>query len=177
MPAIKIMVIRHAEKPNGEQGIMPDGSENPEALTATGWERANALVGLFDPANSGAPTPPLAKPISLFASGSESLRPMQTIAPLATALSLPVTTFLKGEEDQLVAAVKPAEGPALISWQHEAIPEIAALICGSAAGIPPRWPGHRYDLVWVFDLQVSGAWSFAQVPQLLLPGDSAQPIG
>jgi broad specificity phosphatase PhoE len=40
----KIMVIRHAEKPNGEGGLMPDGTKNPEALTATGWRRANALV-------------------------------------------------------------------------------------------------------------------------------------
>ena len=26
----KIIVIRHAEKPNGEAGVMPDGTENPE---------------------------------------------------------------------------------------------------------------------------------------------------
>ena len=70
MPAAKIMLIRHAEKPNGEAGVMPDGTENPEALTATGWKRANALVGLFDPANGAGPRPPLAKPASLFASGS-----------------------------------------------------------------------------------------------------------
>ena len=176
MPATKIMVIRHAEKPNGEPGIMPDGSQNPEALTATGWKRANALVGLFDPANGASPRPPLAKPKSLFASGSESLRPKQTITPLATALNLPIATFLKGQEDRLVEAAKGAEGPTLIAWQHEAIPLIASLIRGGADGIPPSWPGHRFDLVWVFDLQGNGTWSFAQAPQLLLPGDSSKPI-
>jgi hypothetical protein len=36
MPAKKIMIIRHAEKPNGEQGVMPDDTVNDEALTATG---------------------------------------------------------------------------------------------------------------------------------------------
>jgi hypothetical protein len=177
MPAAKIMLIRHAEKPNGDggSGLMPDGTENPEALTATGWKRADALVGLFAP--SGAPPrPPLARPAALFASGSQSLRPKQTIAPLATALILPITTFLKGQEAQLVAAVKSAEGPVLISWQHEAIPEIATLIRSSADGVPPVWLGHRYDLVWVFDLNAVGAWSFMQAPELLLPGDSAKPI-
>ncbi|HEY3622435.1 MAG TPA: histidine phosphatase family protein [Roseiarcus sp.] len=156
---------------------MPNGAENPRALTLTGWKRANALVGLFNPPDGASPRPPLAKPRSLFASGSESLRPKQTIAPLATALNLSVRTFLKGQEAQLVAAAKGAEDPVLISWQHEAIPEIAALIRGGADGVPSYWPADRFDLVWVFDLQASGAWSFTQVPELVMPGDSAKPIG
>ncbi len=67
---------------------MPNGVENPRALTLTGWKRANALVGLFNPPDGALPRPPLAKPMSLFASGSDSLRPKQTLAPLATALNL-----------------------------------------------------------------------------------------
>jgi broad specificity phosphatase PhoE len=179
MPTTKIMVIRHAEKPNGDggPGLMQDGSQSPEALTALGWARANALVGLFVPANGASPRPPLAKPTSLFASGSNSQRPKETITPLAAALNLSITTFLKGQETQLVTAAKAAEGPVLISWQHQAIPEIAALIRGSTDGIPPKWPGHRFDLIWLFDLQGNGTWCFAQAPQLLLPGDSFIPIG
>jgi broad specificity phosphatase PhoE len=179
MPAAKIMLIRHAEKPNGDggPGLMPNGVENPRALTLTGWKRANALVGLFNPADGASPRAPLGKPRSLFASGSESLRPKQTIAPLATALNLPVRSFLKGQEPELVAAVKAAEDPVLISWQHEAIPEIANLIRDSADGVPPKWPSHVYDIVWVLDLQASGAWSFAQVAELLMPGDSEKLIG
>jgi hypothetical protein len=178
MPA-KIMLIRHAEKPNGGggPGLMPSGVENPRALTLSGWKRANALVGLFNPPEGALPKPPLAKPDNLFASGSESLRPKQTIAPLATALNLSIRTFLKGQEVELVAAVMKAEGPALISWQHEAIPLIASLIQGRADGVPPRWPGHVYDLVWVLDLQTSGAWIFTQVPELVMPGDTEATIG
>jgi broad specificity phosphatase PhoE len=179
MPAAKIMLIRHAEKPNGGggSGLMPDSAQNPKALTALGWTRANALVGLFAPANQGTPRSLLARPASLFASESESLRPKQTIAPLAAALGLTVAMVPKGLEAELVAEVKKAEGPVLVSWQHEAIPEIAVLIRGRADGVPPVWPGHCFDLVWVFDLNADGTWSFAQAPQLLLPGDSAKPIG
>jgi broad specificity phosphatase PhoE len=179
MPAAKIMLIRHAEKPNGDggSGYMPNGAENPRALTLTGWKRANALVGLFNPPDGALPKAPLAKPGSLFASGSESLRPKQTIAPLAAALNLSIRTFLKGQEVELVAAVKKAEDPVLISWQHEAIPEIASLIRGSPDGVPPKWPPDRFDLVWVFDLQASEAWSFAQVPEVVMPDDSTKPIG
>jgi broad specificity phosphatase PhoE len=43
MSTTKIMLIRHAEKPNGEPGVMPDGSQSGDALTATGWERARRL--------------------------------------------------------------------------------------------------------------------------------------
>jgi len=174
MPAAKIMLIRHAEKPNGDggPGLMPTGVENLRALTLTGWKRANALVGLLNPADGALPRAPLAKPRSLFASGSESLRPKQTVAPLAAALNLSIRTFLNGQEPELVAAIKAAEDPVLISWRHEAIPEIAALIRGGAEGVPQRWPGHIYNLVWVFDLQPSGAWSFTQVPELLMPSDT-----
>jgi len=76
-----------------------------------------------------------------------------------------------------VAAAKKAEDPVLLSWQHEGIPTIAALIRGGAEGVPPKWPGQVYDLVWVFDLQPAGIWSFAQVPELVMPGDSEKPIG
>ena len=173
----KIMVIRHAEKPNGEPGIMPDGSQNPEALTAAGWSRARALVGLFNPQGGRFADPRLARPSSLFASGSDSLRPKQTLAPLAEALKLVIgANYLKGQEDRLVAAAKNAGGVTLVAWQHEAIPKIATLIRGSANGVPPLWPSHRFDLVLVFDRQDNGDWSFEQAPELAMPGDSSQPI-
>jgi hypothetical protein len=84
---------------------------------------------------------------------------------------------LKGEEPALVQATTTAGGVVLIAWEHEAIPEIATLIRGSSQGIPDKWPGHRYDLIWVFDRAAgAGSWTFAQVPQLLFPKDSADPI-
>ncbi len=172
----KIMVIRHAEKPNGEPGVMPDGTENPEALTVTGWKRAKALVGFFDPPN-GQFARHLARPDRLFACGSNSLRPKQTIEPLSAAMALPIdTTFRKGQESRLVAAAKSMDDSVLIAWQHEAIPEIASLIRGSSSNIPTPWPGHRFDMVWVFDSEGGEVWSFAQTPELVLPGDLPTPI-
>ena len=54
---------------------------------------------------------------------------------------------------------------------------IANLILGDA-GAAPHWLYERYDVVWAFDRRGEGrnSWSFAQVPQLLLAGDSAEPI-
>ena len=172
------MLIGHAEKPEGDggDGLMPNGAENPRALTLAGSGPTLWSVCLIPPMES-LPDRPLAKPSSLFALGSESLRPKQTVAPLAAAPNLSVRTFLKGQEAELAAAAKKAEDPVLISWQHEAIPGIASLIRGDIDGVPQRWPSHVYDLVWVLDLQSSGAWSFTQVPELVMPGDTEKPIG
>ena len=47
---------------------------------------------------------------------------------------------------------------------------------GDITPAPPRhWPRDRYDMVWVF-VGEGGGWRFAQVPQLLLPGDQPVPI-
>ena len=64
-----IMIIRHAEKPDGTTpGVDDDGNEDDSSLTAVGWERAHALVGLFDPAE-GDPRAGLARPQTIYAAG------------------------------------------------------------------------------------------------------------
>jgi hypothetical protein len=46
--------------------------------------------------------------------------------------------------------------------------------CGLWARSPPAsWPDDRYDLVWTLSPTEAG-WSFHQVPELLLDGDSKQ---
>jgi broad specificity phosphatase PhoE len=182
MSTAKIMVIRHAEKPNGAAGVMPDGTVDPEALTPTGWQRAGALVGFFLPPGGHFADPHLATPQAVYASGvarhSESLRPQQTVAPIAAKLRLSVNTnHAKGDEAALVEAATMIGGTVLIAWEHEAIPAIAALLLGASQGIPQHWPDDRFDLVWVFDRPNGrGVWTFTQVPQRLLAGDRNDPI-
>jgi hypothetical protein len=111
---------------------------------------------------------------------SKSLRPQHTVLELATVLG-PTAQFVldysKGKEDKLVEAAIAANGPVLIAWEHEAIPDIANRILGNKTTVPQHWPGSRFDLVWVFDRpDASSAWSFAQVAQMLLSGDSPKPI-
>jgi broad specificity phosphatase PhoE len=182
MATSKIMVIRHAEKPNGAGGVMPDGSANPEARTPAGWQRAGALVGLFVPPAGRFADTRLATPRAVYASAvghhSKSLRPQQTVTPLAAKLGLQVNTdHPKGDEAALVLAAATIGGTVLIVWEHEAIPAIAELLLGSNQNIPQHWPDDRFDLVWVFDrLDGHGTWSFTQLPQGLLAGDRADPI-
>lgn len=177
-----IMIIRHAEKPAGSgapRGIDADGNADPHSLTIGGWTRAGALVELFAP-GAGNVRPGLARPTAIYAAGGtggEGQRPRETVSPLAARLGLPVTTtFAKGGEAALAAEVARRGGVTLISWQHEEIPALATAV-GTVDPAPPKsWPDNRFDVVWV--LAPTGAgWSFTQVPQLLLAGDSADPIG
>lgn len=103
---------------------------------------------------------------------------METIAPLASKLGLTPKTHKKSSLDKVAADAMACGGTALISWQHEDIPGIANIILGNQTTVPQQWPGARFDVVWVFDLEPSSnTYSFKQVPQGLLQGDSAEPIG
>jgi hypothetical protein len=181
MPTSKIMLIRHAEKPEGDYvGVSAKGKEKDEELIVRGWQRSGALVRLFAPRNGQFVDPHLAQPKAIFASGigehSNSMRPQHTVLELATLLKITLDLkFPKGDETDLAKAAAAATGPVLIAWEHEDIPAIVNAIAGNNTTCPQKWDGSRFDLVWVLD-QKAGGWSFAQVPQLLLSGDSDKPI-
>ena len=172
--APKIMVVRHAEKPTDtEQGVTPAGDADKHDLIVQGWQRAGALVCLFAPARGSLQSPQLATPQFLFASDDSSQRPVETITPLAGRLNLKINQgFGTGDESSLAEAARAANGVVLIAWQHEDIPAIGNAITGNKTTVPQKWPGTRFDLVWVFNLiPASGAYEFTQVPQCLLAGD------
>jgi hypothetical protein len=178
--ATKIMIIRHGEKPAASGspfGVAIDGSQDSESLIVQGWQRAGALTTLFAPSRGPVQSPELATPQFLYASGiakhSSSKRPQETITPLQQKISVAIDTgFLKGDEAAMADDAASQNGIVLICWEHEAIPAIANQILGNNTIVPQTWPGDRFDLVWVFDLNAStGQYSFTQVPQLLLAGD------
>jgi hypothetical protein len=183
MPASKIMLIRHAEKPSDDgsiQGVTAAGDQDPEELVVRGWQRSGALVRLLAPRDDRFVDHHLATPRTVFASAvgrhSNSLRPQHTVLELVTLLQLALPPqYPKGDEADMVAAALAADGPVLIAWEHEAIPDIVNRIAGNDTTCPQKWPGARFDMVWVLDRQ-SASWSFHQVPQLLLAGDSTEPI-
>jgi hypothetical protein len=92
--------------------------------------------------------------------------------PLATALGLTINhDYAKSDDASLFEALQAASGAAVLCWVHDPIPGVARKIAGDLPGIPAKWAGKRYDLVWILDRNETG-WSFSQVGQLLLPGDS-----
>ncbi|VTZ26699.1 conserved hypothetical protein [Methylocella tundrae] len=183
MPCDKIMLIRHSERPDpdkGTRGVSLDGRKDKESLSVRGWQRAGALVRFFAPVDDRFVRPALARPRILFAckaaAQDPSLRPQHTLVPLAELLKIEFNRdHFNGEEQALVQKVLASDGPALIAWKHDGMHAIANAILGDKTTAPQHWPYERYDLVWIFD-RAGEHWAFSQIPQLLLDGDSAEPI-
>lgn len=182
-PGTLVMIIRHGEKPDPSSPLPGvDINGNPagnSSLTEVGWNRARRLVDLFDPPG-GTVRPGLARPKLIYAAGANEggsgERARETITPLAQRLGLPVNTSLgKGDEQVLAAQVAAQPGPTLICWQHGEIPAIAAAFGAVNPRPPAVWPDNRFDVVWTLTAN-GGGWDFAQVPELVLPGDQPQVI-
>jgi len=192
------MVIRHGEKPASKHtapyGVDMKGNKDWYSLTVQGWQRAGALMKLFNPGTGPSPSI-LAVPTAIYASGftegegvkddisdSNSKRPMETITPLARRLGItPNLNYSSGDEKRLVEEVMQQSGVVLICWQHGAIHDIAHHLVKDAkttSPIPPPWPASRFDMVWVFTPPTSPdtIWGFVQVPEFLLSGDSDKVI-
>jgi hypothetical protein len=183
--ATKIMLLRHAEKPDRDGapfGVTLRGERSKESLQVRGWQRAGALISLLAPANGHINESSLAQPQFLYASKplrrKGSKRPLETITPLAEKLGLKINqNFTRGDFDKMLENAFMRKGVVLICWQREYIPRIALHILGQTKSVPRDWPEDRFDLFWVFDLdRKSGRYKFKQVPQSLLEGDLRIPI-
>src|ERR1039457_6031872 len=177
--AIKILLIRHTEKPDGSNaGVSPSGAADEKSLTVGGWQRAGALVCLFAPPAGSPRNPVLASPRFIFASHSSSRRPEQSVRPLAEKLGIQVNLdFGKGDEGRMVLAAKGWEGCVLFSWQHEYMAPVANAILGDKHTAPQVWPKDRFDVVWIFDFApLASRYTFTQLPQRLLARDSTSVI-
>jgi hypothetical protein len=188
-PPEVIYIIRHAEKPLKPplSGVDYEGSQNEHSLLPRGWQRSGALTALFHP-DFGSVRAGLRTPTTLVAptwghpGKTAAHRSYQTIQGLSEHLGLPIASeFAKGQEEQLAdSLVRGYSGVVLICWEHSHIPVIAsALPLVSGTVIPRKWPGHRYDVIWAFNL-IPGPgpvrYTFDQVPQQLLAGDTGTVI-
>lgn len=188
MTSQTILIIRHAEKPEGSAtvGVSHDGSHDPRSLTPRGWQRAGAWAEVFSP--SLVPHGALERPDRIFASahgdtegpiGSKSRRPSETVTPLARKLGLQVErTFTKGQEKELIAAIHTLPGAVLVCWQHERIPDMIGFIpTGDDAALPRTWPEDRYNVVLRFTRHAPDAvWQFDQVAPRMLADDPTHGI-
>ena len=155
------------------KGCKKSGEQDAENLIVRGWQRAGALVHFFT-------SDPTLEPNILFASGigphSKSNRPKETVTPLADWLDnlIIIVDHLKDDTAGLMKSVLKQGGTVLVCWEHQLIPTLAGLL-PNAPSVPQTWPDDRFDIVWVLDPAGDG-WKFSQIPQMLLAGDSEDPI-
>ena len=186
------MMIRHAEKPVAAvkkppapayNGIEIFGEADKDSLIPQGWQRAGALNSLFGSSFGPLPVPQFLFAPNEFGNGT-SKRPYETITPLSEKLGLTINaaqdpkapgSYSKKDYAQMLTAATGCDGVVLICWEHGEIPSLANWLLGSKSA--PKWPGDRFDIVWVFDLASAGtSYTLNQVPQLLLATDKPAPI-
>jgi hypothetical protein len=189
MSAVTVLVIRHAEKPNGGwpgPGLAANGEKDKKSLVIRGWQRAGAWATLFGAGIDTGGTYPA--PARIYAAdpanaeeGEPSQRPFETIKPLADRLRLtPITRWGHGDEGKIVGDINGFTGVVLVCWEHKAI--IASLLPALLVGqqvpdFPPKWDGERFDVVLRLDRASPAApWSFRQLFPQLLAGDSNAPV-
>jgi hypothetical protein len=197
-----IYVIRHGEKPADPPpqvagqplpasappfGVNDQGIQDAHSLLPRGWQRSGALAVLFDPA-TGPRQAGLVTPTALLSPSygdpdkTAAHRTYQTIQGLSGRLGLPiVSAFAEGQEPQLAASVVSSyPGVVLICWEHDHIPALAASLPATpGTAVPQQWPGDRFDVIWIFTLTQTAPsvqYTFSQVPQQLLSGDTATVI-
>ena len=188
-PPEVIYIIRHAEKPLKPPlaGVDFAGSQNEHSLLPKGWQRSGALAALFHPdfgpMRDGLRTPTVLVAPSWGHPGKTAAhRSYQTIQGLSERLGVPIATpYPQGQEAELAdSLVSSYSGVVLICWEHDHIPVIAsALPAVNQADIPHKWPGDRNDVIWTFTLVTDAghpSYTFGQVPQQLLAGDSKKVI-
>jgi hypothetical protein len=189
-PPIKIMIIRHAEKPQspnttGPWDVLVNGqSGGGQSLIVPGWQRAGALNAFFAPYQSQPSNPKIATPDYIYAANpsGETQRPWETVTPLAAWLKYArgtaqfnVSYSVGGGETDLVTSVLALSGVVLVCWEHHHImPNILEAINGQVpitnySAIPTGFPDVFY-LVWVLDLS-GGRYTWTPVNQNLMAND------
>jgi hypothetical protein len=192
MNALTLYIIRHAEKPDGKTpsatgpGLTHLGEENPESLVILGWERAGAWAALFgagfggdDYLQPGAVY--AADPNSTSEDPKVSRRPYETVLALAQRIKLgkPNTSFAKGQEKPLVAALLDLSGVVLVAWEHKAIIKdiLPRLPVSNQGDLPTHWSGKRFDVVLRFDRAAGSTdFVFTELFPCLMPGDQTTPL-
>ena len=159
----EVMIIRHAEKPADKRATN---------LSPKGYERAKALVTVFGGSRFRVPE-------IIFAQSprkkSGSLRPIETVTPLAKSLGLEVNERFqvkRGDDlaDYLLRSEECDGKVVLVSWGSDEIPEIAEDL--GARSFDEEWPKDSFDRVWRIEFSGSKVAKEEDLPMKALPGDS-----
>lgn len=171
MPA-QVVIIRHAEKPLNGNEVNQQGCERAFSLPA--FFINNAIVNQYG------------KPVALFAAQPDkvggSLRPIETLAPTAQALGLPIldsaTRVNYASMIQSILNSPQYKGATiLISWEHNAIPGLAQALGASLTPNTSNWPGQVFDEAWVLSFHKKSGKRLVTlniIPEAVLPGDNSK---
>lgn len=131
--SLKIVIIRHAEKPASGDNLSCQGENRALLLPAVLHRKFNR------PDHTYVPSMALGKSMA-------HARMLQTVIPFAIKYGLVVNSEFKENDYSAIADhLLRKSGTVLMVWEHNAIPPLAA-----ALGVvdPPPWKNKDFDSIW-----------------------------
>ena len=134
--ALKIVLIRHGEK--------PDDGDN---LSCMGFNRSLKLPGVLK-AKFGIPDD-IFVPSPSTGKQTTNARMLQTILPFAVKYNLSLnTTYAVDDVSSLVQKINTRTGTVLVVWEHKQLPKILDLLgIKGASGL--KWAADDFDTIYI----------------------------
>lgn len=160
----QIILIRHGEKiDDSNPGLSPQGCERAFQLPLFFNSLSGKIAGIFaqQPNKSGG-----------------SLRPLETIAPTASALHQKINNSFKRDEiDGLAQEILNGQAykgnTVIVAWEHSIIPKLAERLGITLTGNLSQWPGSVFDQAWIISYPNSNSSTpiLTIVSEHILPTD------
>lgn len=162
----QVMIIRHAEKPQHGTHLNLKGQERAACL-------APFFIGTEKLNRSGVPVAIYARAAT---QETPSIRPIETVAPLAKSLGISILSGYGGKDlvpmtREILSNPDYDNKLVLICWDHHGIPAIARLLGANQA--PEKWYKSVFDRVWILTFKGHEV-EFEDMPERLLFGDSEE---
>jgi|SRR5690348_9622229 len=135
----RVVIIRHAEKPDKGDNLSCKGFNRSLQLTAVLYNKFKVPDKIF---------------VSSVGNGKSAnqLRMLQTITPFAIKYNLKIDSkFDVDDAKDLADAIKKINGYALVVWQHDKIDNIVKALGVDTKGM--KWGDNDYDSIWVIDFK------------------------
>jgi hypothetical protein len=141
-PVLRVIIIRHAEKP-----------AKGKNLSCQGQNRAAALPGVLH-SKFGRPDY-VYVPAMQNGKKSAHLRMFQTITPFVSQYNINVNSrYGVNDYKALAADILQKKGTVLVVWEHDAINNIAKAL---GAEHPGKWAADDYDSIWIITVDAGHA--------------------
>ena len=135
---LKIVIIRHGEKPKDGDNLSCQGQNRALQLPAVLHAKLNIPDTIYVPA---------------LKSDDETKhsRMFQTISPFAIKYNLPINSKYSADETEKIAKhLFKKDGLVLMVWEHSAIQALAGAL---GVNDSPQWADKDFDSVWIINYQ------------------------
>lgn len=139
---LKVVIIRHGEKPNDGDNLSCQGHNRALQLAAVLHAKINIPDEIYVPSLKSD-------------DATKHSRMFQTVSPFAIKYNLPINSKYSSDENEKIAkSVFKKDGVVLMVWEHNAIQELVGALGFDAA---PQWADADFDSIWIVNYQDGNA--------------------